>query len=254
MELKRRANNLIFATVCLVLLTGLAVFAGVRQASRPVSNVIVNISNEFNNYFISEKEVTALLTRNGQQPLIGADPSELDLKALEARLRAHSFVKEAQVYRDLAGNLHADVRQSRPIVRLTHNDTRLDTYLDTEGQLLPLSPLFTARVVPVSRVSGPPLQPGFFRDSTGQRYLEFLRYIDEHPFWRAQVAEVFIAPNGKVSFTQQVGDQRIEFGSPDNISEKFAKLMVFYRQIPPALGWDTYHRVNVEFKDQIICE
>ncbi|GGF18628.1 cell division protein FtsQ/DivIB [Hymenobacter cavernae] len=254
MELKRKANNLIFATVCLVLLTGLAVFAGVRQASRPVGSVIVTISNEFNNYFISEKEVTALLTRNGQQPLVGASPDDLDLKALEARLKAHSFVKDAQVYRDLAGNLHADVRQNRPIARLTHADTRLDSYLDTEGQQLPLSPLFTARVVPVLREGNAPLQAGFFRDSTGQRYLELLRYIDEHPFWRAQVAEVFIGPNGKVSFTQQVGDQRVEFGFPDNISEKFAKLMVFYRQIPPALGWDTYHRVNVEFKDQIICE
>ncbi|HEX8503938.1 MAG TPA: hypothetical protein VF630_01115 [Hymenobacter sp.] len=240
--------------MCLLLLTGLAVFAGVRQASRPVGNVIVTISNEFNNYFISEQEVTALLTRNGKQPLEGLGSDELNLKALEARLRAHSFVKDAQVYRDLAGNLHADVRQNRPIARLIHGDTRLDSYLDREGQQLPLSPLFTARVVPISRVGGTPLQAGFFRDSTGHHYLDFLRYIDEHPFWRAQVAEVFIGPNGKVSFTQQVGDQRVEFGFPDNISEKFAKLMVFYRQIPPALGWDTYHRVNVEFKDQIICE
>ncbi|MCB2408169.1 cell division protein FtsQ/DivIB [Hymenobacter lucidus] len=254
MELKRKANNLIFATGCLVLLSALAVFAGVRQASRPVGSVIVTIGNEFNNYFISEREVTALLTRNGGQRLEGAHPDDLDLKALEARLKAHSFVREAQVYRDLAGNLHADVRQNRPIARLIHADTRQDSYLDAEGKKLPLSSLFTARVVPISRLGGGPLQAGFFQDSTGRQYLEFLRYIDEHPFWRAQVAEVFIGPNGKVSFTQQVGDQRIEFGFPENISEKFAKLMVFYRQIPPVLGWDTYHRVNVEFKDQIICE
>lgn len=254
MELKRKVNNLIFATGCIVLLLSLAVFAGVRQAHRPVGQVIVTISNEFNNYFISEREVIQLLTRNGKQRLEGAQPEDLNLKALEARLRAHSFVKEAQVYRDLAGNLHADVRQSRPIARLTHADTRQDSYLDSDGRQLPLSPLFTARVMPVARQGGAPLQAGFFRDSTGQQYLELLRYIDEHPFWRAQVAEVFIDPTGKVALTQQVGDQRVEFGFPENISEKFAKLMVFYRQISPALGWDTYHRVNVEFKDQIICE
>ena len=63
-----------------------------------------------------------------------------------------------------------------------------------------------------------------------------------------------LSPVGKLSFTQQVGDQRIEFGLPENISEKFAKLMVFYRQIPSVLGWDTYHRVNVEYQNQIICE
>lgn len=254
MKLKPNAKNYLFATACLLLLTSLAVFAGVRQANRPVGQVIVTISNEFNNYFISQQEVTALLTRNGNQRLEGARPEDLDLKALEARLKAHSFVREAQVYRDLAGNLHADVRQNRPIARLVHPDTRSDSYLDAEGHELPLSPLFTARVVPVARQGGMPLPASFFRDSTGRRYLEVLRYIDEHPFWRAQVAEVFIGPNGKLAFTQQIGDQRVEFGFPENISEKFAKLMVFYRQIPPVLGWNTYHRVNVEFKDQIICE
>jgi cell division protein FtsQ len=254
MELKRKANHLLFATTCLVLLGCLGVFAGVRQAHRPVGGVIVRISNEFNNFFISEREVTSLLTRQGRDRLEGTDPAELNLKALEARLKAHSFVKDAQVYRDLSGNLHADVRQNRPIARLVHPDSRQDFYLDAAGEKLPLSPLFTARVVPIARLGGQPLTAAFFQDSTGAHYLEFLRYIDEKPFWRAQVAEVFISPNGKLSFTQQVGDQRVEFGFPENISEKFAKLMVFYRQIPPVLGWDTYHRVNVEYKDQIICE
>ncbi|WP_022823793.1 cell division protein FtsQ/DivIB [Hymenobacter norwichensis] len=254
MKLKRKIHNVVFATGSLLLLGGLAVFAGVKQANRPVGQVIVTINNEFNNYFISEQEVTNLLTRNGDRRLEGMPPDELDLPALEARLKAHSFVKDAQVYRDLSGNIHAEVRQNRPIARLTHSDTRLDSYLDADGHKLPLSSLFTARVVPVARQGGVPLAASFFQDSTGQRYLELLRYIDEKPFWRAQIAEVFIGTNGKVSFTQQVGDQRVEFGFPENISEKFAKLMVFYRQIPPALGWNTYHRVNVEFKDQIICE
>lgn len=254
MELKRKVQNVLFATSCLLLLGGLAVFAGVRQARRPVGQVFVSIGNEFNNYFISEQEVVALLTRGGVQPLEGRAPDDLNLPALEARLKAHSFVKDAQVYRDLAGNLHADVRQNRPIARLVHPNTRQDCYLDADGHQLPLSNLFTARVVPVAKAGGQPLPAAYFQDSTGRRYLELLRYIDEHPFWRAQVAEVFIAPNGKVSFSQQIGDQQVEFGFPENISEKFAKLMVFYRQIPPALGWDTYHRVNVEFKDQIICE
>jgi cell division protein FtsQ len=254
MKLKRKIHNVVFATGSLLLLGGLAVFAGVKQANRPVGQVIVTINNEFNNYFISEQEVTNLLTRNGERRLEGTPPDELDLPALEARLKAHSFVKDAQVYRDLSGNIHAEVRQNRPIARLTHSDTRLDSYLDADGHKLPLSSLFTARVVPVARQGGVPLAASFFQDSTGQHYLELLRYIDEKPFWRAQIAEVFIGTNGKVSFTQQVGDQRVEFGFPENISEKFAKLMVFYRQIPPALGWNTYHRVNVEFKDQIICE
>ena len=250
----RTVRNLLVAGACLLVLGGLAVFAAVRQAGRPVGKVAVNIANEFDNYFISERGVTALLTKGGAEPVLGTHPEGPRLRELETRLRAHPFVREAQVYRDLAGNLHADVRQNRPIARITHPDTRLDTYVDSEGHLLPLSPLFTARVAMVARPGGGSLPTAFFRDSTGLRYLAFLRYVDEHEFWKAQVSEVFIEPGGKLSFTQQVGDQRIEFGLPENISEKFAKLMVFYRQIPSVLGWDTYHRVNVEYQNQIICE
>jgi len=252
--LDRTVRNLLVAAACLLVLGGLGVFAVVRQATRPVSEVRVNVANEFDNYFISERGVTALLTKGGKEPVLGSRPEGPRLRELEARLKAHPFVREAQVYRDLAGNLHADVRQNRPIARLTHPDTRLDTYVDAEGHTLPLSPLFTARVATVVKANGANLPNGFFQDSVGRRYLEFLRYVDEHEFWKAQVSEVFIEPSGKLSFTQQVGDQRIEFGLPENISEKFAKLMVFYRQIPSVLGWDTYHRVNVEYQNQIICE
>ena len=236
------------------MLVGLGVFAAVRQANRSVGSVTVNIANELDNYFISERGVTALLTKGGKEPVLGTEPEGPRLRELEARLKAHPFVREAQVYRDLTGDLHADIRQNRPIARITHPDTRLDTYVDAEGHSLPLSPLFTARVATVARTGGANLSTVFFQDSTGRRYLEFLRYVDEHPFWKAQVSEVFVEPGGKLSFTQQVGDQRIEFGLPENISEKFAKLMVFYRQIPSVLGWDTYHRVNVEYQNQIICE
>ena len=252
--MERTVRNLIVAAVCLLVLGGLGVFAALRQAARPVDTVVVNIANEFDNYFISERGVTALLTKGGKEPVLGTQPEGPRLRELEARLKAHAFVRDAQVYRDLAGNLHADVRQNRPIARLTHPDTRLDTYVDADGQTLPLSPLYTARVLTLARPGGLPLPARFFADTSARRYLDFVRYVDEHPFWRAQVSEVQIGADGKLSFTQQVGDQRVEFGLPNDISEKFAKLMVFYRQIPSVLGWDTYHRVNVEYQNQIICE
>jgi cell division protein FtsQ len=250
----KTVRNLLVAVACLLALGAMVTFAVMRQARKPISTIVVNIANDLNTYFISERGVTALLTEGGKQPVLGTVPEGPRLRQLEARLKAHPFVRDAQVYRDLAGNLHADVRQNRPIARLVHPDDRLDSYIDAAGKRLPLSPLYTARVATVSRTGGGALPSNFFQDSVGRGYLEFLRYVDEHPFWRAQVSEVFVEPGGKLSFTQQVGDQRVEFGPPDDISGKFAKLMVFYRQIPSVLGWDTYHRVNVEYQNQIICE
>ena len=207
--MNQTARNLLVAFACLLGLLGAAAFAAFRQAHRPVGDIVVNIANESDTYFISERGVTALLTEGGREPVMGTVPEGPRLRLLEARLKAHPFVRDAQVYRDLAGNLHADIHQNRPIARLVHADDRLDSYVDAAGKRLPLSPLYTARVATVSRAGGGALPPTFFQDSTARGYLDFLRYVDEHPFWRAQVAEVFVEPGGKLSFTQQVGDQRI---------------------------------------------
>ena len=59
---------------------------------------------------------------------------------------------------------------------------------------------------------------------------------------------------GKVIFMPQVGTQIIEFGKPDEVEQKFKKLLVVHKKVLPAMGWDRYKRVNLEFHDQIICE
>ncbi len=132
-SLKSAVRNLLTAFACLLALVGAAGFAAVRQAGRPVGEVVVSIGNELDNYFISERGVKALLTRGGQEPVVGTRPEGPRLRELEGRLLAYPFVKNAQVYRDLAGNLHADIEQNRPIARLTHADARLDTYVDASG-------------------------------------------------------------------------------------------------------------------------
>ena len=54
--------------------------------------------------------------------------------------------------------------------------------------------------------------------------------------------------------TPQFSKQKIIFGYPDNLDEKFEKINIFYKKIVPAKGWNTYRTVNVKFKNQIICD
>ncbi|WP_242693326.1 cell division protein FtsQ/DivIB [Sabulibacter ruber] len=195
----------------------------------------------------------ALLTRNGSRPLAGTKTEEIDLKRLEMRIKSHKFVREAEVSRDLEGNINVTIKQNRPIARLL--STEKDVYLDEEGNQLPLSSLYTAHVIPVTNsLVAPSRANSFFQDSVGTAYLSLLRYIEKDPFWNAQLAHMDIDQKGKVSFLTQVGDQQIEFGKPVYVEEKFRKLFIFYKEVMPVVGWDKYSRVNVEYKDQIICE
>lgn len=251
--MNRKIKSLIFAISCAAGLVTLASFGNARLKSKPCKKISIIIDNEYNNYFISDLEVRNLLTREGTRKLEGMRAEEIDLKNLEMRVKSHKFVKDAQVYRDLEGNISVSIKQNRPIARILHTDT--DVYIDQDGNFLPLSDRFTARVLPVTKsVLAPAFNKEFFQDSVGRAYLQLIDFIEGDNFWRAQIAQMHIDAKGKVVFLPQVGNQNIEFGKPENIEDKFRKLMVFYQKVLPVMGWDRYKRVNVEFHNQIICE
>ena len=253
--MNRNVTYALFAFVCLLLLAAGAVFAGARRAHRKVGKVRVQVINEVDNYFIGDGEVLQLITHDGAQPLRGQTPDSLDLRELETRLLTNPYVQDAQVSRDLTGGVLVRIRQRRPLARLIHPDATDDRYVAEDGRLLPLSSRYTARVLPLAAApGGPVLSEAFFQDSVGKSYLNLVERLSTDAFWHAQVAQLTIQPGGKVVLWPQVGDQLIEFGYADRISEKLNKLLVFYKQVLPAVGWDQYQRVNVEFRNQIVCQ
>jgi cell division protein FtsQ len=253
MGLNSKIKSLIFACCSVVTIAALAGFASSRQNEKKCEKVSINIDNEYNNYFIGEEEVRSLLTREGERRLEGLPNGQIDLKNLEKRIEAHSFVKGADVSRGLDGNIRVHIKQNRPIARIIRPDQ--DVYIDEVGNMLPLSDRYTARVIPITKAQpGRPFSRDFFQDSTGQAYLSLLRRVEADQFWKAQLAQMHIDEKGKVIFLPQVGEHNIEFGLPNDTEEKLKKLMVFYKDVLPVMGWDKYRRVNVEYEDQIICE
>ncbi len=254
--MSRTLLHLLFAFGCLSLLATGVVFGNVRRAARQsLEAPQVRIDDESDNFFINAHDVQQLLTRNGVEPLQGRPTAGIQLGALEQRLRANPYVRDAEVWRDLRGGLRVRVRQNRPVARLIHDDAGQDVYIDADGRRLPLSTRYTARVLPIS-FTDPTAEfaPTFFQDSVGRAYLALVQHLSADPFWRAQVAQVSILPNGKVVLWPQVGDQLIEFGYPDRTREKLTKLLAFYQHGLPAVGWDAYRRVNVEYRNQIVCQ
>ncbi len=252
---RRRVVSLLFCTALLALIGASVAFVNKRQARRVCQKIHISIDNEYNNYFISEREIKNILTQYGDSKLEGINVKEINLKVLEMRIKSNKFVQNAQVYRDLTGNINIRIKQNRPIARIVHSDSEKDVYIDEDGVVLPLSDRFTARVIPITSSENlPALTKGFFQDSTGKSYLALLKFIEQDNFWKAQIAQMHIDVKGKVSFLPQIGRETIHFGKPEDIEQKFKKILIFYRKVLPAMGWDKYQRVNVEFKDQIICE
>ncbi len=70
----------------------------------------------------------------------------------------------------------------------------------------------------------------------------------------AQIAQIDLDATARATLFAQVGDERIEFGKPDDLDVKFRKLKIFYKEILPRVGWNKYDRINVEYEGQVVAE
>lgn len=238
----------------LLLVGALIAFSERKHDVITINDVHIRMQNIGDNHFMDEADITKLM-QTDIEALRGADVGSIDLNEIEKRIRQDSYVKEAELYNDLRGNLVVNVRLRRPLARIVRNDGP-DGYVAEDGTVMPASDKFTSRA---TLLSGPNavalLRSENIADSEeGRAVLELLRYIHADEFWNAQVAQLDIDSKGRICMYPQVGDERIEFGRHENLERKFAKLRIYYKEILPRTGWNRYGRVNLEYDGQIVAE
>lgn len=225
-----------------------------KEEQKSFKRILINIENQYDNYFVDENDVMHLISDGGTEKILGADYESLSLKSLENRIKTHKFVNSTEVFRDFKGNLFVNITQNKPIARVVRQNSP-HAYISTDGKILPVSDNFTARV---PLLSGPYTDKLVKQDLTeteeGLAIYELLQFIEEDPFWKAQIAQLEIDGGGDITMYPQVTKQYIEFGKAELIKQKFKKLKIFYTEILPSKGWNSYRKVNVKFQDQIICE
>ncbi len=237
--------------VVLFMLTAIS-FTSKKKDGNVCRELVVHISNQAENYFLDENDIMNLLTENGMEIIAGRPFEQLNLKEMEEKVLEEPFVEDAEIYRDLKGNLIANVDLRRPVARIIRRGAP-HAYIASDGTVMPVSEKYTSRVMLISGAYAGKIIEGEDTDNIG-RVMNAVRYIHEDPFWKGQISQIDIDRQLNMTMYPQVTRQKIEFGKPEHLEEKFDKLMIFYKDILPSKGWNAYQRVNVEFKDQIIAE
>lgn len=250
---KEEKQNILLYSFSGLLLVFLIVFAGVRNNRRTIEEIKVEIADHEGIFFTNQLEVVDLMTDKSADYVVGVRMGEIEPKVLEERVETNPFVKEAQVYRDLKGNLQVKVEQSKPIARL-FIDGKKDRYIDSEGRILPVNARHTARVPLIETNFDFIWEKNLNESKYGSQLFDLLTFIEVDDFWRAQIAHITVQKDGQVELYPQVTKQVILLGKPEDVENKFSKLMTFYKEILPKKGWNTYQKVNLKFENQIICE
>jgi cell division protein FtsQ len=233
-----------------------------RTADRtPIHTLDVRVKGAEGLHFIDEETIRREVLDQGTA-VVGMALGELDVPAIERRLRNIPSVADAEVYHTMDGVLHIKVEQRVPIVRVFNRDGS-SFYIDREGFTMPVSSRYTARV-PV--VTGNLQEPGaatgvrsvFANDSTMERFRsdEIHRlaiFLQNDPFWSALVDQVVVNAAGEFELIPKVGAQRVLIGDGSDLEQRFAKLRLFYEKGIPQADWRRYARIDLRFADQIVC-
>lgn len=241
-------------TAILAVVFVLIAFSERKQGSVAVKDIVIKIENIEGNQFIDEEDIIDLMQLD-EENLKGASLNKLNLKQIEQRIKMNRFVKDAQLYSDLKGNLIVKATLRRPVARLIRNDGP-DGYIAEDGTVMPVSDKFSTRVVLISGsyIRGLLSLENLNNTEETKNLMTLLDMIRTDKFWRAQIAQLDIDSKGHINIMPQIGGQVIEFGVADNLETKFKKMKIFYKEILPQRGWNTYKRVNLEYEGQIIAE
>lgn len=238
----------------LLILGAIIAFTEGRQEELVVGDVRVRIENLSGNHFLDEQDILKLMDFD-QVAMKGARFSEVNMREVERKISRQPYVKDAQLYSDMKGNIIVRASLRRPIARIVRSDGP-DGYIAEDGTIMPVSEKFTSRVLLIGGSYVPTLlkQKSLGQSEEGQMLMHVIGTIREDEFWSAQIAQLNIDSKMRITMLPQVGSERIEFGKPERVEQKFNKLMIFYKEVLPRMGWNKYSRVNLEYAGQIVAE
>ncbi|HRK55064.1 MAG TPA: cell division protein FtsQ [Cyclobacteriaceae bacterium] len=254
MKLKWNIRSEVKIAIAVAGLFLLIAFSARRQSGVVCKNIVVELENTNENHFLEEADILKIIENSGQT-IIGKNIEEINLRTLEAKLEQDKHISNAEMFGDVKGNLKVNVILRRPIARLIRTDGP-DAYVAEDGKVMETSEKYSARIILVSGDIVKKLisQGDLNTTEEGLALMAMIEYINKDKFWKAQVAQLDFNKSGKVFIYPQVTGQVVEFGLPEDIELKFKKLMIFYKEILPQMGWTKYDRVNVEFEGQVIAE
>lgn len=237
---------------CLGGIVTLMSFVSVKKHTVNVTNVKILIPGADN--FIEREEIDAIL-KQSQGQLIGRKLEDINLHAIEEKIKSNPYIALSTVYADMDGVIHIEISQRQPLLRIISSSGQ-DFYIDKNGLKMPVSPNFTANVVVAN---GKILEHFSGRVDTlitkmASDLYKTALFLKKDTLWDSQIEQIFVNDKDDIELIPRVGNQRIILGNADSLQTKMTNLMTFYKEAMPKVGWDTYKTINIKYTNQIVCE
>ena len=208
-----------------------------RFNNKSMEKVSVNlIQTKHPVYFIDEKDIREIVKKSNPEKRIG----DINIPELEKKLNQLPAVDSANVYLNLNGNLHLDIKQRVPAFRLNKNGN--DFYVDGKGTEFPISKNYS---FPCMLVTG---------DVDKSEYIklaELVNKIDRDEFSKKYFIGISKEKENYNLLTSQ-GNYKVEIGDLENINLKVKGFKTFVEKHLVYQEPEKYTKISVKYDNQIV--
>ncbi len=253
-------KKIINISVWVLILGAISVLVGfIESEHKKITCKELKVSIDYRNAdpLMSSEELD-LIVYNAFDSLVGKKLTDINSVSIENFINEIEFVESAEVYSTLSGTMKIKIVQRDPILRVI-NKYNHNYYIDRKGRLMPVKTGYASRVL-VANGHIPAKYSDTLDVSTPNqsKLLNDLfclsNYIEQDEFLKAQVEQIYVTKKNEFELVPKVGRHLIVFGDINDMEDKFNKLKIFYSKGIKKSGWSMYKKINLKYKDQVVCE
>lgn len=239
--MKRLIQNSILIVLAAALGLGI-MWARSKSQGEVCTAVEVEVINGDSTSFVTPKGVLSDLRGQGVT-LVGKRMADINASDVEEALRISPYLESADIVKCQDGKILIRVSQLVPVFRVFDGDNSY--YVNRAGKLMDAMSYYHSDV--------PVVRGHFTRKYPPTRLLPLIDYVENDSLLRSIVTMYSVLDTNNIIIVPEISGHVVNIGNAQGFENKFAKLKLFYREVMPKRGWNTFDTISVKWNHQVVA-
>ena len=204
--------------------------------------VDVEVINSDSTAFVTPQGVIDDLKSRGVK-LVGKRLVDIDASGIEEALKHSPYLESADVVKCHDGRVLIRVSQLVPVLRVF--DGEESYYVNRAGKRMAATANYHSDV--------PIVQGHFTKHYPVTRLLPLVDYVENDTLLRSLVTMYQVRDTNNIIIVPEFSGHVVNIGNAHDFDNKFAKLKLFYSQVLPKRGWNTFDTISVKWNHQVVA-
>jgi cell division protein FtsQ len=239
--LKRLIQNSILLVLAAALVTGI-LWAKDKSRGEKCTGIEVQVINADSTSFVTPQGVLNDLKGQGIK-LVGKRMGDINASEIEEALRLSPYLENADIVKCQDGKVLIRVSQLVPVFRVF--DGGSSYYVNRAGKHMSATNYYHSDV--------PVVQGHFTRKFPPTHLLPLIDYVENDSLLHSLVTMYIVRDTNNIILVPSISGHVVNIGNVSGLDNKFAKLKLFYREVMPQRGWNTFDTISVKWNHQVVA-